>query len=504
MASPPKPARTTYPFRPSLLPLTAVALGLLLGCGATRSLMRGTPPPKAVEQTGQARTAVDGLEGKPIGLTNQEPIPIGEAPPSPGVTPAPAPPISAVDSLIPKAPPELAAAAAAAAAAALPPGEKFDEGNPTHRLARCRVHVARSEWFDAIGDCRKAAELAPKSAEPWIELMRIYVTIQSYGDGADAARAVLAREPGSAPAYYYLGWALSGGQDYPASIKAFRQAVSIDPRRVEYLQGLGITYCLADNFARGIATLEQARTLDPTNAKTKDLLGETRSQLAERLAPHQKAVKEKPEDPAAHAMLGSKLQQYGLAEKALVEYDSALAKIPSPLASQDEDTRHLAAALYYNRGVLYRDLGRGDAAVPAFSRSFEIDPALAPQAWYFIGLIAYDKGDNEGAIRALSKSVQGAPKVIENRRALALAYEKSGKKAAAKEQRDVVAQLQREAAEAGKPVAEESPDEAMQPQPAPDSASTGNVATPPAPAGEATPQPSSPNQDPGDDSQGAE
>lgn len=486
MIIPPGPARTTSPFRPNLAPITAIALALLLGCGAAKS-----QAPGAAEQAGQPRTAIDGLEGKPIGLDHQEPIPVAQA--APAVAPEPA--SSAMNSLIPKAPPELAASAAAAAAAALPPGEKFDENNPTHRLARCRAHVARSEWFDAIGDCRKAAELAPKSTEPWVELMRIYVTIQSYNDGADAAREVLAREPGSAPAYYYLGWALSGGQDYPASIKAFRQAVSIDPRRVEYLQGLGITYCLADNFAKGIAALEEARQYEPTNAKTKDLLGETRSQLAERLAPHQKAVKDKPEDPAAHAMLGSKLQQYGLAEKALAEYDSALAKIPAPITSQDEDTRHLAAALYYNRGVLYRDLGRGDAATPAFMRSFEIDPALAPQAWYFIGLIAYDKGDTDGAIRALGKSVQGAPKVIENRRALALAYEKSGKTTAAKEQREVIAQLQREATEAGKPV-EEPPDEAMQPQPAAaDSTNTGSAATP---------QPSSQIEDPARDSQGAE
>jgi len=440
----------------------AASLVLVAGCSAKTQYAPAMLERPRLEQTQQSKTAVDGLEGRPIGLDGQEPIPLQEsgpasAPPSgaaAGVLPADGPAGKALDSLIPKAPPELATSAAAAAAATLAPGEKFDENNPRHRLARCRAHVARSEWFEAIGDCRKSAELDPKSADPWIELMRIYVTIQSYADGIEAARAVLARDPASAPAYYYLGWSLSGGQEYPAAVQAFAKAVSIDPRRVEYQQGLGITWCLAENFAKGIAALEEAQRLGPDNAKTKALLGETRSLLSERLSEAEKAAKARPSDATARAGLGARYQQYGFAQRALDEYDVALSKIPSPLASQNEDTRRLAAALQYNRGVLYRELGRPQQAVPAFTRSFEIDPSLAPQAWYFIGLIAYDSGDNEGAIRALGKSVQGAPQVIENRKALALAYDKSGNTAAARQQRDAVARLESQKAELARPPAE--------------------------------------------------
>lgn len=467
--------------------ITAVALLTpMAGCSAKTEYAPAVLTPPKVEQSAQPKTVIDGLEGRPIGLSNQEPIPLDEARSASSAgagasvpaTNAGAAPVAsgaagkALESLIPKAPPELAVSAAAAAAASLPPGEKFDENNPKHRLARCRAHVARSEWFDAINDCRKSAELDATSAEPWVELMRIYVTIQSYADGTESARAVLARTPDSAPAYYYLGWSLSGGQDYPASIAAFQKAVSLDPRRVEYHQGLGITWCLTENFARGIAALEEAQRLDPGNAKTKALLDETRSLLADRLAQPEKAVKAKPNDATAHAMLGSKYQQYGFSQKALNEYDAAIANIPSPVASQDGDTRRLAAALQYNRGVLLRELGRGEPAIAAFTRSFEIDASLAPQAWYFIGLIAYDKGDNDGAIRALGKSVQGAPKVIENRKALALAYERAGNAAAAKQQRDEVALLERHKAELSRPPAEPALAPGLAPAAAPAGAGT--------------------------------
>lgn len=448
------------PRRPSSesmsLPATATALALLLvGCAASKPPL-GTPFPKAVEQTGQPKTAIDGLQGQPVGLAHQEPIPTDEAAGTAGnpagasatiasIGGTPATAGSSAGAVI-KAPQELAASAAAAAAAALPPGEKFDEGNPTHRLARCRAHMARSEWFDAIGDCRKASELDTRSAEPYIELMRIYVTIQSYADGADAARQVLARDPNSGPAYYYLGWSLSSGQDYPPAIEALQKAVSLDPKRIEYQQGLGMTYALSDNYAKAITTLEQAQTLNPMDTKTKDLLSETRALLAQHLESFEKAVKAKPADPTTRAMLGGQLQKYGFAEKALAEYDAALAKIPNPLADQSEEIKRLAAELYYNRGVLYRDLGRPDMAAPAFQKSLEIEPALAPQAWYFLGRLAYDGGDNDGAIQALRKSVAGAPNVVENRTALALAYDKAGKTDAAKEQRDAIAKLKEQAA----------------------------------------------------------
>src|SRR5689334_390950 len=40
-----------------------------------------------------------------------------------------------------------------------PQGDKFDDKNPAHLLARCKDRAARHEWFDAVGDCRRSYEL---------------------------------------------------------------------------------------------------------------------------------------------------------------------------------------------------------------------------------------------------------------------------------------------------------------------------------------------------------
>ncbi|HYB99386.1 MAG TPA: tetratricopeptide repeat protein [Candidatus Limnocylindrales bacterium] len=329
-----------------------------------------------------------------------------------------------------------------------PAGAAFDENNPAHQLARCRDHVSRGEWFDAVGGCKRAAELAPTSPEPHAELMRIYVTIQSFRDAAASAERVIAMQPDNAVAYYYLGWALRGREEHAAAAAALEKAVALAPTRHEFVQALGITYCAAEDFGRGIARLEQAAQMNPSDPKSKRLLDSARAMLADKVAPYERAVAEKPEKAENHARLGSVYQKYGLVDRALAAYDSALAKIAEPLADKPPETRRLAAGLYYNRGVLYRALRRPELALPAFTRSYEIDASLAPQAYYSIGLTRLDQGDAAGAVSALMKSVELAPAVVENREALATALEKSGRAGEAKSQRDAVEAMRSGAAAA--------------------------------------------------------
>ncbi|HYC55407.1 MAG TPA: tetratricopeptide repeat protein [Candidatus Binatia bacterium] len=352
-------------------------------------------------------------------------------------------------------------------AVAAPVGAAFDQNDPAHHLARCREHVARGEWFDAAGDCKRASELAPASPEPHAELMRIYVTIQSFRDAAASAERVLEMQPDNAVAWYYLGWAHRGREDHAAAVKALEKAVALAPTRHEFVQALGITYCAADDFGRGIARLEQAAQMNPADPKARRQADSARAMLADKVRPYEKAVAEKPDKAESHARLGSIYQRYGLLERALAAYDAALAKIPEPLADKPAETRRLAAGLYYNRGSLYRDLARPELALPAFTRAYEIDASLAPQAYYSIGLVKLDQGDAAAAVTSLSKSVELAPSVPENREALARALEKAGRPAEAKSQRDAVESMRSGAAAAAAAEAERNAAEAAAQSPPP-------------------------------------
>lgn len=327
-----------------------------------------------------------------------------------------------------------------------PPEDEFDDDNAGHLLARCRDRSARQQWFDAVGDCRRSYELNPDSIEPQEELMRLLVTLQAYADAEKAARKVLDAKPGDPVALYYLAWSYRGRDLYPDAIAILEQVVAASPDRVEFVQALGMTYCLAENYGTCITTLERALAMRPGDPRTEAMIREARAQAAEKLAPFEKFVREEPASYDNRAALGFMYQKYGFPQEALTAYDSALARMPSPLPEQDSDMRTIAAQVYYNRGVVYRELGRPDLGEPALWQSMQLDSALASVAWYNIGLCRYDAGKFDPSIEALRKSVDLAPGVAENRTALARAYDKAGRKSEATEQRNAVKAIEARAA----------------------------------------------------------
>ena len=361
---------------------------------------------------------------------------------------------SSIPSLVPGSGQVLLPAPAAPPATA-PPEDKFDNDDAGHLLARCRDRTARQQWFDAVGDCRRSYELNPASIEPQVELMRLLVTLQSYSDAEEAAKKVLAARPNDPVALYYLAWSYRGREQFPKAIATLQRAIAASPTRVEFVQALGMTYCLASNYGKGIETLERALSMQPGDERIQSMIREARTQLSEKLAPYYKLVRDAPDSYDNQAALGFMYQKYGLSQRALTTYESALAKIPAPLADQDAKTKTIAAQIHYNQGVVYRDLGRPDLGEPALWQSMQIEPTLAAVAWYYIGLCRYDSGKYDTSIDALRKSVDLAPDVAENRTALADAYDKAGKTSLATEQRNAVAAIEARAVAAKAAIAKE-------------------------------------------------
>ena len=325
--------------------------------------------------------------------------------------------------------------------ATAPPPDKSDNDNPDHLLARCRDRAARHETFDAIGDCRRSYELRPSSIEPQVELMHLLIDLQSYGDAEESAKKVLAVRPNDPVALYYLAWSYRGREKFPQAIATLKKVVAADPKRVEYVQALAVTYRVSGNYGKSLETLDQALKMQPSNAKTQSMIAQTRTELAEKLSPYRRLVKEKADSYDNQAALGFIYQKFGISDKALQTYDTALSMMPAPIEKQNAETKKLAAQIYYNRGVVYRDLGKPEVAEPALSQAMQLDPSLASFAWYYIGLCRYDAGKYDASIDALRKSVELAPDVADNRQALADSYDKAGKADLAAEQRNAVAAI---------------------------------------------------------------
>lgn len=315
------------------------------------------------------------------------------------------------------------------AAVPLPAPDAFDANDPAHLLARCRDRAAKAVWFDAIADCKAAIELVPDAIEPSVELMRAFVTLHAYGDAAVHAKRVLAVRDDDAVAWYYLGWAHRGREQWREAIDAVAKAAALDPARAEYGRALGTTHVLAGDYGSGIAALEATLAAHPGDAKTQETLDAARKVAEEKLAPFERLVAEKSDSPLNHATLGGALQQYGFRERALTELDTALAQLGAGGAALSKDHRELAARIHYNRGELYRELGRADLAVTAYATAASMLPSLSAQSYYGIGRTHLQSGDVAAAIEALERSVEEASSVVDNRRALAEAYARAGRSA---------------------------------------------------------------------------
>jgi tetratricopeptide (TPR) repeat protein len=422
-------------------------------------------------------------------------------------TPAPIPSLDPSDTSL--------QVAAPAPARTAPPPDEFDKDDPAHLIARCRDRGARHELFDAVADCRRAAELDPKSIEPHAELMQLLVDLQSYAEAEISAKTVLAARPNDAVALYYLAWSYRGRDQFPEAIAALQKAIAIDPKRLEYVQALALSYRLAGNYGKSMETLQKAHQMQPSNEKTMSMADQTRTELAEKLAPYRRLVKEHPDSYDNQSALGFMYQKHGILEKALTTYDTALSMIPTPLDQQQKETKKIAAQVYYNRGVVYRDLGKPDLAEPSLWQSMQLDPSLSAFAWYYIGLARYDSGKLDPSIDALRKSIDLAPDVADNRSALADAYDKAGKADLAAEQRNAVAairsrqtvekdRIRKEDADAeaealsrapAAPAASPTPEDATAETPRPVRADTGADA--PAASSPAAPAGPEPGLDPG-------
>lgn len=418
--------RSVHRFPGDLLVLAAILiLGTSAGCSTTgkrtEQVLEGS---MAARHQAEDQLAADagGKPQPPLSATSAQPS--TQTPPTVGEG---AGPLHLPSGTAPMAVPTTA-----------PPPDQFDKDNAAHLLARCRDRMARKEWFDAVGDCRRSSELAPASIEPQVELMRVYVTLSSFPDAETAARKVLAAKPNDPVALYYLAWSYRGRERFPEAIDTLKKVVALDPGRAEFVQALGMTYCLAGNYGKGIAEFERALQIRPGDEQTRSMIAAARKAVAEKVAPYEKMVQGKPESYDNHAALGSIYQKYGLSERALASYDAALSKIPEPIAAQPEEVRKLASELYYNRALVYRDLGRLELAEPTFTRAMQVNPSLSAFCWYYIGLGRLERGDLDASIEALRKSVSLAGDVADNRTALAEAYDKAGKNSAAAEQRKAV------------------------------------------------------------------
>src|SRR5437899_343928 len=197
----------------------------------------------------------------------------------------------------------------------------------------------------------------------------------------------------TAAAQNELGVALQREGDLFGAIRAFRQAIELDPKFGAAMANLGHALREAGNVQESIACFQRVALLEPGSGAAHADLGHALSrndQLREAVAELRKAIALAPKFASAHFLLAETLSRAGQNAAALPEYEAAATLSPD---NAEFLTRYGSA--------LSRT--KPQAAVSPLRRAVSLDPSshIARQA---LGLALQRTGDQAGAAREFEQA----------------------------------------------------------------------------------------------------
>lgn len=137
-------------------------------------------------------------------------------------------------------------------------------------------HSYRRDLFLTAREClEQTVSKNPDYAEAFACLSLLSTDGQRFGfasaepprprqQAADLARTAIELAPDSGRGHHALGLAHWFTQDIPASLKALRTALSLNPNDTEVLTDLGLIWSLLGEWGRGVPLLEEASTREPS------------------------------------------------------------------------------------------------------------------------------------------------------------------------------------------------------------------------------------------------
>jgi tetratricopeptide (TPR) repeat protein len=179
---------------------------------------------------------------------------------------------------------------------------------------RAGIYVSQEKWDEAIAEFKKAINLSPLNALRYKAAADVLFKCRRYEDSVDLLEMALKHKLEFPDLYHYLSQAKFALRDYKSAGKYIRQALSIDPQNVSYLNQLGI--CLKDQelFDEATKVYNQIIKLDPTNVAAlynKAMLCKSKGALDEAIKLLERALQKDPEFAEARTKLAELQKEKG-------------------------------------------------------------------------------------------------------------------------------------------------------------------------------------------------
>jgi putative PEP-CTERM system TPR-repeat lipoprotein len=193
------------------------------------------------------------------------------------------------------------------------------------------IMAGRGQAAQTLDLWKKANRVNPNDSQIEIGLIRAYMANDDLDGGLSAVREMLIRHPGEASLLEMRAQIEAAQKDYKAAIVSLQRLVEIQPSSSIARRELALMQDAAGENAGAIATIAEARKLDPLSvslaADEARLLGE--SDPASGVAATQREAALLPDNPDAQALPGDYLLFLKRPAEALAAYRSAYQAHPS-------------------------------------------------------------------------------------------------------------------------------------------------------------------------------
>jgi len=248
------------------------------------------------------------------------------------------------------------------------------------------------EWIGEIKPGQKTIAKGRTQTE-WLKRFFALEKSEDWHGLLDWCQKWTEREPKVSAAWSALGFAYGNLGRHNDAIKAYRQAIQIDPGYAFIWLSLGIAYGKLKRYNDEIDALRQAIQIDPEDAFAWLNLGFAYGKLKrynDEIDAYRQALRITPEDHKAWNDLGTVYFLLNRYNDAIIAYRQALRINPEDLKA------------WTNLGVAYQNLKRYNDAIDAYRQSLRIDPEQVT-AWNNLAINYMLSGNRSAALEAVKE-----------------------------------------------------------------------------------------------------
>jgi tetratricopeptide (TPR) repeat protein len=168
------------------------------------------------------------------------------------------------------------------------------------------AYLFGDRWDEAITSFKAALEINSNMTAPRRGLCSAYSLARRSNEAVQMCLAAIADDANSAVPRYFLAHTYLDIGDGPKAIATFEDAARLEPAAKIYV-GLAFAYYTVKNYNRALASLQQAKELDPSTPELLSGLGAVYAQLRDYKKAEgvlRQAVEREPDHVADHFNLG--------------------------------------------------------------------------------------------------------------------------------------------------------------------------------------------------------